>query len=181
MKTHLTILVLIGFLIISCECNNDDIQPGAGFEIYKVDTTYFHDSNIDNSTLDLDTFALKDTPILRYEDLIKYDTSSHKLTIGISHDSLTIKWSSNAYINFGSMFMVTLDKEPIYCGWFWSVSNSKLCNWVHIEEPYYEFDSLEENEVVMSFRYESERWQKYPDPRLDPRIVERLAKDGKIE
>ena len=181
MKTHLTLLLSIGLLIISCDRNNDDMQLGAGFEIYKVDTTYFHYSNNDYSTLDLDTIALKDTPILRYEDLIKYDTCSHKLTIGISHDSLKITWSSNSDQNFGSMFMVTLDSEPIYCGWFVPGFWSNPCNWVHIEEPIYEFDSLEDNEVVISFRYESERWQKYPDPRLDPRIVERLAKDGKIE
>ena len=154
--------------------------PGAGFEIYKVDTTYIHVSHNDYSTLDLDTFPIKDTPILRYEDLIKYDTGSHKLTIGISHDSLKIE-VSDVYHNFGSMFMVTLDNEPIYCGWFVPIFWSNPCNWVYIEEPYYEFDSLEDNEVVISFQYESERWHKYPDPRLDPRIVERLARDGKIE
>ncbi len=167
--------------MISCDCNEDDTQPGAGFEIYKVDTTYFHYSNNDYSTLDLDTIALEDTPVLRYEDLFKYDTGSHKLTLVISHDSLKITWSSDVYHNFGSMFMVTLDAEPIYCGWFVPGSWSNPCNWVYIREPYYEFDSLEDNEAVMSFRYESEFWQKYPDPRLDPRIVERLAKDGKIE
>lgn len=181
MKSHLTILLSIGLLILSCECNKDDVQPGTGFEIYRVDTTYHHDRNTDYSTLDLDTFTLENTPILRYEDLIKYDTGSQKLTIGISHDSLKIPWSSNYYQNFGSMFMVTLDEEPIYCGWFVSRHWSIPCNWVHIEEPYYEFDSLEDNEVVISFRYESERWQKKPDPRLDPRIVERLKADGKIE
>ncbi len=181
MKTHLTILVLIVLQMISCDCNNDDIRSGTGFEIYRVDTTYHHYSNNDYSTLDLDTIGLEDTPILRYEDLIKYDTGSHKLTIGISHDSLMITRSSNYYQNFGSMFMVTLDTEPIYGGWFvpgfWSIP----CNWVYIREPYYEFDSLEDNEVVISFRYESELCQKYPDPRLDPRIVERLKADGKIE
>ena len=180
MKTHLTILV-ISILIISCDCNNDEVQPGAGFEIYRVDTTYLHHSSYDYSTLDLDTFEIRDTPILRYEDLIKYDTASHKLTIGISHDSIVITWSSNSDQNFGSMFMVTLDTEPIYCGWFVPLGWSNPCNWVHINEPYYEFDSLEDNEVVISFQYESERWHKNPDPRLDPRIVERLKADGKIE
>jgi hypothetical protein len=167
---------------MSCEKdNNNNPLPGAGFEIYKVDTTYIHISYYDYSLLDLDTFALEEAPILRYEDLLKYDTGHHKMTLGISHDSLTIKWSGNAYINFGSMFMVTLDEEPIYCGWFTSGQWSKACNWVHIKAPNYKFDSLEDNEVVISFRYESERWHKYPDPRLDPRIVERLARDGKIE
>ena len=181
MKANLIMVALIGLLLISCEKDKNGNNSGAGFEIYKVDTIYHHYPNNDYSTLDLDTIALKDTPILRYEDLIKYDTGSHKLTIGISHDSLKIIWSSNSDKNFGSMFMVTLDEEPIYCGWFVPGNWSNPCNWVHIIEPYYEFDSLEDNEVIISFRYESERWQKSPDPRLDPRIVERLSADSKIE
>jgi hypothetical protein len=173
---------MIVLLIISCERDKNDNNMGAGFEIFKIDTLYHHYPNNDYSTLDLDTIPLKDTPILRYEDLIKYDTGTHKLTIGISHDSLMITMSpSNPDHNFGSMFMVTLDAEPIYCGWFVLSIWSNPCNWVYIEEPYYEFDSLEDNEVVISFRYESERWHKNPDPRLDPRIVERLTADGKIE
>jgi len=167
MTTHLTIFV-IGLLLISCDCNNNEVQLGAGFEIYKVDTTYIHRSHYDYSLLDLDTFALEEAPILRYEDLLKYDMGLHKMTLGISHDSLTIKWSSNPYINFGSMFMVTLDEEPIYCGWFTSGHWSNPCNWVHIKAPYYEFDSLEDNEVVISFRYESERWHKTPTRGLIP-------------
>ena len=181
MTTHLTIFV-IGLLLISCDCNNNEVQLGAGFEIYKVDTTYIHRSRYDYSLLDLDTFALEEAPILRYEDLLKYDMGLHKLTSGISHDSLMITMSpSNPDHNFGSMFMVTLDAERIYCGWFVLSIWSNPCNWVHIEEPYYEFDSLEDNELVINFRYESERWHKNPDPRLDPRIIERLKVDDKIE
>jgi hypothetical protein len=60
---------------------------------------------------------------------------------------------------------------------FWSMP----CNWVYILEPIYQSDSLEDNEVIISFHYNSDYWQKYPDPRLDPRIVERLKADRKIE
>ena len=182
MKTHLITIVLIGLLIVSCECNDDETQSSAGIEIYRTDTTYFHDIQKDYTTLDLDTIALEDTPLLRYEDLIKYDTSSHKLTMGFSHDSLKINtFFENFDVQYGSMFMVTLDNDPIYCGWFWSGHISRPCNWVYILEPVYELDSLEDNEIIIGFNYNSDYWQKYPDPRLDPRIIERLAKDGKIE
>ncbi len=178
MKTHL-IIIVIGILMISCDCNNDEVQPGAGFEIFRVDTTYFHDIHMDYSTLDLDTLVLEDAPILRYEDLMKYDTATHKLTIGISHDTFKIE-ALDFHHNFGSMFVVAVDKEPIYCGWFVAGFWSMPCNWVYILEPIYQSDSLEDNEVIISFHYNSDFWQKYPDPRLDPRIVERLVKDGKI-
>ncbi len=180
MKTFLTILSIFGFLMISCECNKDNPKPGPGFEIYKVDTTYFCYTSKDYSVLDLDTFALEDTPLLRYDDIIKYDTCSHKLTLGYPHDSLKIR--KLCYDDkYSSMFMVTLDSNPIYCGWFWSGYFSRPVNWVYIMEPHYEIDSLEDNEIVISFHYNSEYWQKYPDPRLDPKIVERLTKDGKLE
>jgi hypothetical protein len=180
MKTNLIIVYLIGLLILSCEKDSKDDSKGAGFEIYRVDTTYLHNIHKDYSTLDLDTFILEDAPILRYEDLLKYDTAKHKLTIGISHDSLKIEVSDFDH-NFGSMFMVTLDKEPIYCGWFVGGFWSMPCNWVYILEPIYESDSLEDDEVIISFHYNSDYWQKNPDPRLDPRIIERLSADGKIE
>ena len=182
MKTQLTIIGLIGILIISCEKDNNDNHSNNndGFEIFRVDTTYLHNIHMDYSTLDLDTLVLEDSPILRYEDIMKYDTTKHKLAIGISHDSIKIV-NTTFEGRYGSMFMVTLDKVPIYCGWFWSGMYSNPCNWVYIKEPHYEVDSLEDNEVIISFHYNRDYWQKYPDPRLDPRIVERLIADGKIE
>ena len=79
MKTNLTIIFLIGFLIISCEKDNNGNSPNTdGFEIYRTKTTYRHEINKDYSIVDLDTIVLEDTPILRYDDLIKYDTITHK-------------------------------------------------------------------------------------------------------
>ena len=177
MKTP-ALFVLIGLLIISCEKDNNGNSPNTdGFEIYRTKTTYRHEINKDYSIVDLDTIVLEDTPIFRYRDLIKYDTSSHKLSIGISHDSL--KFDNTSV--YGSMFVVTLDKNPIYCGFYWLMISSVPCNWVYILEPYYELDSLEDNEIVIGFNYNSSYWQKYPDPRLDTRIVDRLIEDGKIE
>ena len=176
----MTLIALIGFLIISCECSDDDIQLGAGFEIFRVDTPYFHDIQKDYSTLNLDTLALEEVPLLRYDDIIVYDTGSHKLTLKISHDSLKIEELSFDE-PYSSMFMVTIDSDPIYCGWFWYGGFSRPVNWVYIDEPHYKYDSLENNEIDINFHYLCDYWQKNPDPRLDPRIVERLARDGKIE
>ena len=126
---------------------------------------------MDYSKTDFDTILIEDTPILRYNDLIKYDTN-HKLTLAISHDSIKFE---NLSV-YGTMFIVTLDKTPIYCGFYWPVISSVPCNWVYIEEPFYELDSLEDNELKISFST-----QQYTDPRLDYRIIERLKKDGKIK
>lgn len=174
MKTKLTIAVLIGLLIISCKKNNDDhnVEIGKGFEIYLTVIPYSHNLYMDYSTVDFDTILLSATPILRYNDLNKYDTITHKLTLGISHDSLNI---GDAGV-YGRMFVVTIDKTPIYCGFNWPVISSIPCNWVFIKEPYTDLDNLNDNEIVISFVSEE-----YFDPRLDSRIVDRLKIDGKLK
>ena len=173
MKPKLTLTVLISLIIISCEKDdNNNFAIGEGFEIYPTVTYYTHNLEIDYSTVDFDTILLSDTPILRYNDLKKYDTLTHKLTLGISHDSLKIGDASV----YGRMFVVTIDKEPIYCGFNWPVISSIPCNWVFIMEPYEDLDNLNDKEIVISFISEQ-----YIDPRLDRRIVNGLKQDGKIK
>jgi hypothetical protein len=172
MKTNLSFTVLISLLIMSCEKDdNKSYSVGEGFEIYSTVTYYIVNLEMDYSRVNFDTILLSDTPILRYNDLIKYDTLTNKLTLGISHDSLKLGDASV----YGRMFVVTIDKEPIYCGFKWPVISSIPCNWVYIEEPYEDLDNLNENEIVISFRT-----QHNIDPRLDRRIVNRLKQDSKI-
>jgi hypothetical protein len=173
MKAKLTLTVLMCLIIASCEknkCGKADI--GEGFEIYLTVTLYSYRYQIDYNTIDFDTIELPDFPILRYNDLLKYDTLTHKLTLRIPHDSLQI---GDAGV-YGRMFVVTVDKEPIYCGFKWPVISSVSCNWVFIEEPYTELDGLSDNEIVISCSSNV-----VPDPRLDRRIIDRLKADGKID
>ncbi len=173
MKTKLILSILISLLITACENNEDkSFAVGEGFEIYLTKNYYTHNLSMDYSKIDFDTILLSDMPILRYNDLKKYNLSSHKFTLGISHDSLKIGDASV----YGRMFVVTIDKSPVYCGFKWPVISSVPCNWVYIQEPYKALDNLQDNELVMSFTSET-----YSDPRADSRIVDRLQQDGKIQ
>ena len=168
---HIIYISILVVLIASCE-KKEARDPGTGFEIYLTEIPYSHNLEKDYSLVDFDTISLQEEPILFYSEVISYDTTAHKLTIGISHDSLRI---GDAGV-YGRMFVVTIDKEPVYCGFKWPVLSSVPCNWVFIEEPYEELDHLADNEIVISFSS-----YQYPDPRLDSRIVDRLKKDGKLE
>ena len=173
MKTPLIVTILITLLIMSCEKkDNNRYDIGEGFEIYITKTPYSHNLYLDYSKVDFDSILLSDLPIFRYNDLIKYDTLTHKLTLAVSHDSIKF---ANAGV-YGSMFVTTIDKVPIYCGFYWPVYSSVPCNWVYIEQPYYDLDRLDDKELVISFSSEH-----YTDPRLDRRIVNRLIKDRKIK
>jgi len=174
MKTKLllvTALALLLMAVVSCTKDNK-YDIGEGFEIYLTVTPYADKMNLDYSTVDFDTILLEETPILRYNNLVSYDTIHHKLTLTFSHDSLKI---GDAGV-YGRMFVVTIDSEPIYCGFKWPVMSSVMCNWVFIEEPFTELDNLNDNEIVITYVS-----NEYPDPRMDNRILDRLKADGKIE
>ncbi len=165
--------LLICLLACSCEKdNNSYYNIGEGIEIYRTQTPYYANLDQDYSQVDFDTILLENTPMLRYNHLLTYDTASHTLTLDISHDSLMIGDASL----YGRMFVLTIDKEPVYCGFYWLLISSIPCPWVFIEEPYYELDGLADNEIRIQFNA-----TRYSDPRLDSRLVERLKKDHKIK
>lgn len=172
MKTKLTIAIIICATLMSCKKGHHYTEIGNGFEIYLTEKLYTCNSEMDYSSIDFDTISLSKEPILRYDDLISYDSATHKLTLGVSHDSLKIG-DTGVY---GSMFVVTIDKKPVYCGFKWSVISSIPCNWIFIQEPYEELDKLKDNELILSYSHQNPK-----DPRLDSRILDRLIKDGKIK
>jgi hypothetical protein len=167
---RLFITSILLLLIASCE-KKPQFETGEGFEIYLTVTPYAFRFQVDYHAIDFDTIALQELPALRYNDLLAYDTVKHKLTLGIPSDSLHIG-DSGVY---GRMFVVTIDREPIYCGFYWPVISSVGSDWIVIEEPYKELDHLEDNEIVINCRAIID-----PDPRKDARIISRLEADGKV-
>jgi hypothetical protein len=172
MKTIWTLAVSSSILILSCEKSDEkNFAIGEGFEIYLSVIPFSHNLYLDYNTVDFDTIQLSDTPILRYNDLKYYDTINHKLALRISHDSLRI---GEAGV-YGRMFVVTIDRIPIFCGFKWPVLSSVPCNWVYINEPYKDLYNLQGNELVLSFSSAI-----YSDPRTDIRIINRLKQDGML-
>ncbi|MFA6403390.1 MAG: hypothetical protein WCX31_17470 [Salinivirgaceae bacterium] len=174
MKNKLVIPLLISLAVISCKKEIEEINYpiGDGFEIYSTKTPYSYYDSADYSMIDLDTILISDTPILRYNDLKKYDTTNHILSLRIS---------DACFISFDTiprqMFVVTINKEPIYFGFKRYVKAPPYViappiNWVYIDIPL----DQSSNDIIISFIGEE-----YSDPRLDKRIVDRLIVDGKIE
>lgn len=156
---------------MSCETVSD-VNVGSGFEIYLTLTPYSCELDKDYSTWNLDTVALFDAPILRNNDIVSYDTVTHKLTLNITNDSLKLSKSGV----YGRMFVVTIDRKPIYCGFKWPAFSSVHCNWVFIPETLENSDQLTDKQVVISFNS-----AKSADPRLDKRIVNKLKLTKKLK
>ena len=179
MKTKL-ISIFICILLISCEKDknvNSNIREG--FELYLTEKPYENDLHADYSNINFDTIALIENPILQYHDIKIYDTITHIISLNISNDSLNFGAIGTISVR-GRMFVATLDKKPIYCGFYWPLYSSLPCNWVFIEEPYPELDNLKNNEIKISFMSTVLK-DPSKDPRLDKRIVDRLKEDGKIK
>ena len=174
MKSKIVIAVSVCLCLLSCQKEDTEVTVGIGhgIEIYLTETPYTAQLDTDYSTLDFDTILLSDMPILRYHDIKRYDTLTHIVTLRISHDRLNI---GEAGV-YGRMFVVTVDREPIYCGFKWPVISSVACNWVSIQEPFVELDQLRFNEIAISFIS-----QGLADPRMDRRIINRLIADGKMK
>jgi hypothetical protein len=173
MNKHFSFLILISLLFLDCSKNStvSGWDIGEGFEIYITKTPLSNDYSVDYSKLNLDTIALQDIPILRYDDLKSYEKSGHKLTLNISSDKLKV---DNTGV-YGRMFVVTIDKTAIYCGFKWPLTSSATCSYVSILDPYAEIDGLKSNEILIQYNNPN-----LADPRLDSRILDRLRKDGKL-
>ena len=159
-------------LILSCTKNTTiSTDIGEGIEIYLTKIPMTNDYTINYSKINLDTLSLLETPLLLYDDIKTYEKSSHMLSLNISSEKLNVPITSV----YGRMFVVTLNKVPIYCGFKWPLISSATCSYVFIVDPLEEVDGLESNQIQIQFTN-----PKFTDPRSDPRILDRLRKDGKL-
>lgn len=176
----LVILFFIGCDRILDIPSNSDIKSnhvkGEGLYIYPTKVEYTSDLSYQN--FDIENVSIIDNPIISYDDIISYDTTSHILKLTYSRDSLKSKIGQIGV--YGKSFLVTLDSSKIYGGWFWTPISSIPCHWVVIE-PDCSFDSLKLNEIRIKLGYPNEDHFKGEDPRSNKEIFNRLIVDGKAK
>ena len=167
------LLVLIGLAAVSCEKNSDvkSYPDGEGFEIYLPDSAYRYNAYTDYGNVDFDTILLQKTPAIRYNDVIKYDTLDHSITLG--------GFKNYSHIGEpGHMFVVTMNKLPIYCGFFRPTGTSNGCS----SAPIYGESILTPIHNKLYIDFDSASWAiPQTDKRMDRRIIDRLMVDGKIK
>jgi hypothetical protein len=174
--TILLVLSLITLIQVSCidESNVDSIDKD-DFEIYITKDLIHYDYRVDYSSFNLDTIPLAETPFLTMEGIKSYDTVNH--IINLKESKYILIYPSPSV--YGQMFVLTIDKTPVYCGFFWSNFSSVLCNWIFIEEPN-EYNGLSENQIQINAGYPNFSHFHGIDPREDPLIISAFAKYGKL-
>jgi len=172
----LIVLSLITFIQLSCsDESNLDSFDSKGFEIFLTKDQVSYNSSIDYSQINLDTIDLSSTPFLTMNDIESYDTINHIINLKKSRDNLDFP-SSGVY---GQMFVVLVDKKPIYCGFFWSIISSVPCNWIFIEEPS-ELNGLTENQIQISAGYPNFSHFHGIDPRNNSKIISVFSNLGML-
>lgn len=178
-------IIIFFFLFIGCDqvhdiLSNSDNKPnnvkGEGLFIYQAKVEYTADLSSQN--FNIDGVNIINEPIIIYNDIISYDTTSHILNLTYSRDSLKRKIGEIGVS--GKPFLVTLDSSIIYGGWFWTPLSSIPCHWVVIE-PDCLFDSPKTNEIRIRLGYPNENHFIGEDPRNNREIFDRLIEDGKVK
>ena len=112
-------LVIISLnLLLSCEKTEEPSQTALEFYLLKDYQTY------DHVKIDENTAVISDSVLIQYDSIISYNKSTYAFKITDS----TINYDSREFSPIlGKAFAVTIDKNIIYTGYFWSGYRSLGC------------------------------------------------------
>ncbi|MFW5959766.1 MAG: hypothetical protein ACOCSE_01445 [Chitinivibrionales bacterium] len=177
-------LVLMCFLLFSIHCKNPSSEEGEaqgetsteGLYIYLTDVE--REDGVTNEKEVLDTAEMIGDPVLEYTEVVSYDTTSHIIDMSITRKDFFKRVTTIGEENEG--FLVTLDSDKLYIGWFCGTYSSIERNNVVIM-----FDTVHEqldsNQIRLKPGYPSDTCFTEPDPRENSRLFERLSEDGKAK
>ncbi|MGD9201093.1 MAG: hypothetical protein PVI26_05995 [Chitinispirillia bacterium] len=193
-KKYLLPFILMSLCFLNCELvpeNNGIFNPIIN-QIFKMENKNIHEevkgeglcifpTNIQyNSILfyqnyNIDTARIIDGPIISYSEIISYDTTTHFLDLALTQASLRSRLGSIP-VN-GKSFLVTLDSEKMYVGWFWVMYSSFSSPDVTIHLDLFNPSSTSRK---IQIRFEpTVHNPSAKDPRKNRKIFNRLIKDGK--
>jgi hypothetical protein len=117
---------------------------------------------------------LTEQPIISLSDISQYNAATHEITLNAN----AFERISNLEIPVtGKLFVVCVDKNPIYCGAFWTPISSISFNGVTIWKPL----NLQDSKVIkLELGYPSPLFYDGDDPRNSPEIIKSLKQAGKL-
>jgi len=145
-----------------------ETQGGEGFAIYLTmqEITTSEISSINQ-------MELENVPIVSIEDIVSYNLPAHEimLTTEATESFLELSVPVN-----GKVFVVCVDRQPIYWGAFWTPISSISFDGVTILKPI----SSNQNTIKIELGYPSGNFFSGDDPRDDPKLIKSLEQAGKL-
>lgn len=163
------LFILIPLVIISCSENDSLIGIHGKVELFEVEQF----ETIDNTDqIDESTVVTKKTPLLKYEDLLSYDSKEYKFEISEHGRQLF----EDSPVKTGA-FAIKVNGELIYTGYFVPGYSSRLWFYNMIDPLMIEFNG---DCYVRRITLQGGNMPSYSDKRNDPRILEIFRKDHKL-
>jgi hypothetical protein len=169
MKSSLIILSLL-MLATSCEISVGEGEPDPAAEAgSKVEFYYIVEQEIDSYQVQINEskVELADTVLIPYEEILSYNAKTY---------TFTVTDEARKRLEYYRGFAVTVDREIIYTGYFWTSLSSRSVDWVVID-----LIRFKGNELTVQLGYPPQLSAvKITDKRNDPRILEVFRRDGKL-
>ena len=159
----LVFILIILLAVFSCT------QPkGEGFAIYLLT----RDIPISEMPV-ISHLKLADKPIISLRDIVSYSKQTHEieLTEEAYQRLLELEVPTN-----GKVFVVCVDRQPVYWGAFWAVYSSMSFDGVTILTPLFP----DRHTIRLELGYPSESFYSGEDPRPNPDIMQSLQQAGKL-
>jgi len=173
MKKIILVALMVVWLSTLLVFNGCSSGAGEGFAIYLTK------NDIPASQMEmLSNVAIADKPVISIDDIISYTGNTHEieLTPDAFKRVMALKVPTS-----GKVFMVCVDKAPIYWGAFWTPISSQSFNGVAIFVPPLPLDVFHPNTVRLERGYPTPAFAAGEDPRGNPLIMESLEKSGKLK
>jgi hypothetical protein len=118
---------------------------------------------------------IADTPVISINDIVSYTKDTHE--IKLTPEAFE-RVNSMKIPTSGKVFVVCVDKNPIYWGAFWVGWSSQSFDGVTILFPSF---SQQENTIQIERGYPSQSFAQGEDPRSNAEIMKSLKAAGKLK
>ena len=167
-RIYLTLALVLLLAAGGCTEPADELPEDEGFAIYLLA------EDIPKSEMPpLSDVELADEPYISLEDIISYKQTTHEIELTVTAIE---RFSELEVPMSGKVFVVCVNREPIYWGAFWSSLSSELYPGVtaYVHPPIFL------NTLQLRFGYSNMDGFDNEDPRSDPKIMQSLEQAGKL-
>ena len=163
-------IILLSLVLLASACevtelaNDPALSAGSKVEFYLI-----QQQEIDSYQTSINEQAAKiqDSILISYEEIISYNPKTFNFEISPE---------ARKRLQYYTPFAVTVDREIIYTGYFWTSLSSRSVDWVVIDLLF-----ADENKLHVQLGYPGLMdGISIPDKRNDPRILEVLRRDNKL-
>jgi len=167
-QVFLGLMLAASLTAFSCTSPKGEPSKKEGFAIYLL----ARDISVSEMPI-VGNLELADGPIVSLGDVVSYYRNTHEieLTAEAHERLLELEVPTN-----GKVFVVCVDRQPVYWGAFWPGYSSMTFDGVTIHTPI----PLDRHTIRLELGYPSESFYSGEDPRSNPEIMQSLQQTGKL-